>query len=318
VPRAVEPTKAGMTRYIVRRLLYMIPTLFGVSIVVFLVVHLVPGDPARLVAGPDASIQDVELVRSDLGLDRPLPVQYLSWLGRVLVGDLGRSARSHRPVAEDLGRAIPATVELTLAALTVTLLVGLGTGTLAGLRRNSAWDYSSMVVALLGVCTPSFWLGLMLMLVFAVKLNLLPTTGRGGVDHLVLPALTLGFGGAAIVARVMRSSMIEVMGMDYIRTARAKGLLPQMVVLRHAIKNAFVPVVTVIGLEFGNLLAGAVVTETVFAYPGIGRLLVESIGFRDYPVIQGTLLLLAAQFALVNLLVDVLYVVIDPRISYEA
>jgi len=296
----------------------MIPTLFGVSIVVFLVVHLVPGDPARLVAGPDASIQDVELVRSDLGLDRPLPVQYLSWLGRVLVGDLGRSARSHRPVAEDLGRAIPATVELTLAALTVTLLVGLGTGTLAGLRRNSAWDYSSMVVALLGVCTPSFWLGLMLMLVFAVKLNLLPTTGRGGVDHLVLPALTLGFGGAAIVARVMRSSMIEVMGMDYIRTARAKGLLPQMVVLRHAIKNAFVPVVTVIGLEFGNLLAGAVVTETVFAYPGIGRLLVESIGFRDYPVIQGTLLLLAAQFALVNLLVDVLYVVIDPRISYEA
>jgi len=307
-----------MTRYIIRRLLYMIPTLFGVSIVVFLVVHLVPGDPARLVAGPDASIQDVELVRSDLGLDRPLPVQYLSWLGRVLVGDLGRSARSHRPVAEDLGRAIPATVELTLAALTVTLLVGLGTGTLAGLRRNSAWDYSSMVVALLGVCTPSFWLGLMLMLVFAVKLNLLPTTGRGGVDHLVLPALTLGFGGAAIVARVMRSSMIEVMGMDYIRTARAKGLLPQMVVLRHAIKNAFVPVVTVIGLEFGNLLAGAVVTETVFAYPGIGRLLVESIGFRDYPVIQGTLLLLAAQFALVNLLVDVLYVVIDPRISYEA
>lgn len=306
-----------MTRYILRRLLYMIPTLFGVSIVVFLVVHLVPGDPARLVAGPDASIQDVELVRSDLGLDRPLPVQYASWLGRVFVGDLGRSARSHRPVVEDLGRAVPATVELTLAALAVTLLIGLGAGTIAGLRRNSALDYSSMVVALLGVCTPSFWLGLMLMLIFAVKLNLFPTTGRGGLDHLVLPAVTLGFGGAAIVARVMRSSMIEVMGMDYIRTARAKGLMPQMVVLRHAIKNAFVPVITVIGLEFGNLLAGAVITETVFAYPGVGRLLVESIGFRDYPVIQGTLLLLAAQFALVNLLVDVLYVVIDPRISYE-
>ncbi len=306
-----------MTRYILRRLLYMVPTLFGVSIVVFLVIHLVPGDPARLVAGPDASIQDVELVRSDLGLDRPLPVQYVSWLGRVFVGDLGRSARSHRPVTEDLGRAIPATVELTLAALAVTLLIGLGTGTIAGLRRNSALDYSSMVVALLGVCTPSFWLGLMLMLVFAVKLDLLPTTGRGGLDHLVLPAVTLGFGGAAIVARVMRSSMIEVLGMDYIRTARAKGLAPPLVVLRHAVKNAFVPVITVIGLEFGNLLAGAVVTETVFAYPGIGRLLVESIGFRDYPVIQGTLLLLAAQFALVNLLVDVLYVLIDPRISYE-
>jgi peptide/nickel transport system permease protein len=247
-----------------------------------------------------------------------MPVQYVTWLGKVFAGDLGRSARTRRPVTEDLGRAIPATAELTLVALAVTLLVGLGAGTIAGLRRNSLFDYSSMVVALLGVCTPSFWLGLMLMLIFAVKLDLLPTTGRGGLDHLVLPAVTLGLGGAAILARVMRSSMIEVMGMDYIRTARAKGLVPLTVVVRHAVKNAFVPVITVIGLEFGNLLAGAVITETVFAYPGVGRLLVESIGFRDYPVIQGTLLLLAAQFALVNLVVDVLYVAIDPRISYES
>ncbi len=305
-----------MLRYILRRLLYMIPILFGVSIVVFLILHLVPGDPARLVAGPDATLEDVEIIRSSLGLDRPLPVQYVSWLGSLLHGDLGRSARTHRPVTHELGLTIPATVELTLAAMAIAVFIGVGAGTIAAVRRNSIFDYSSMVVALMGVCTPSFWLGLMLMLVFAVKLDLFPTTGRGGLDHLVLPAVTLGAGAAAIIARVTRSSMLEVLNMDYIRTAHAKGLTTQTVVLRHAVKNAFIPVITVIGLEFGYLLAGAVVTETVFAYPGVGRLLVEAIGYRDYPVIQGSLLLLALQFALVNLAVDVLYVFFDPRISY--
>ena len=305
-----------MTRYIFRRLIYLVPTLLGVSIIVFLVVHLVPGDPARLVAGPDATLEDIEIIRSSLGLDRPLPEQYVSWLVRLFQGDLGRSTRTHRPVTQELGRAIPATFELTLAAMTVTILIGVGAGTIAGLRRNSIFDYSSMIVALLGVCTPSFWLGLMLMLVFAVKLDLFPTTGRGGVENLVLPAVTLGAGGAALLARVTRSSVLEVMSMDYIRTAYAKGLREQTVVLRHAIKNAFVPVITVIGLEFGYLLAGAVITESVFAYPGVGRLLVEAINYKDYPIIQGALLLLSAQFTLVNLVVDVLYVFFDPRISY--
>jgi peptide/nickel transport system permease protein len=305
-----------MLRYILRRLLYMTPILFGVSLVIFLMLHLVPGDPARLVAGLDATQEDVKIIRSSLGLDRPLPVQYLSWLGNVLHGDLGRSTRTHRPVTQELRLTFPATVELTLSATLVAVLIGVAAGTTAAVRRNSIFDYSSMVVALLGVCTPSFWLGLMLMLVFAVKLDLLPTTGRGGLENLVLPAVTLGAGAAAIIARVTRSSMLEVLGMDYIRTAHAKGLATWTVVLRHAVKNALIPVITVIGLEFGYLLAGAVVTETVFAYPGVGWLLVEAIGFRDYPVIQGALLLLALQFALVNLAVDVLYAFVDPRISY--
>lgn len=305
-----------MLRYILRRLVYMIPILFGVSVVVFLILHLVPGDPAVLVAGPDATLEDIALARSRLGLDRPLPVQYISWLGNLLQGDLGRSARTHRPVTQDLGQTMPATVELTLAAITIAIVVGVGAGAIAAVRRNSVFDYASMVVALLGVCTPSFWLGLMLMLIFAVKLDLLPTTGRGGPDHLVLPAVTLGFGAAAIIARVTRSSMLEVLNMDYIRTAHAKGLTPRMVVIRHAIKNAFIPVITVIGLEFGYLLAGSVITETVFAYPGVGRLLIDAIGFRDYPVIQGGVMVLALQFALVNLIVDVLYAFFDPRISY--
>ena len=256
------------------------------------------------------------MIRSSLGLDRPLPIQYLSWLGNVLRGDLGRSARTHRPVTQELRLTIPATVELTLSATVIAVLIGVAAGTTAAVRRNSIFDYSSMVVALLGVCTPSFWLGLMLMLLFAVKLDLFPTTGRGGLENLVLPAVTLGAGAAAIIARVTRSSMLEVLGMDYIRTAHSKGLSTRAVVLHHAVKNALIPVITVIGLEFGYLLAGAVVTETVFAYPGVGWLLVEAIGFRDYPVIQGALLLLALQFALVNLVVDVLYAFSDPRITY--
>jgi peptide/nickel transport system permease protein/oligopeptide transport system permease protein len=305
-----------MCRYILRRLLSMTPVLFGVSVVIFLILRLVPGDPARLVAGLDATQEGVKIIRSSLGLDRPLPVQYLAWLGNVFRGDLGRSTRTHRPVTQELGLALPATVELTLCATVVAVLIGVTAGTTAAVRRNSFFDYGSMVVALLGVCTPSFWLGLMLMLVFAVKLDLFPTTGRGGLENLVLPAVTLGTDAAAIIARVTRSSMLEVLGMDYIRTAHAKGLSERAVVLRHAVKNALIPVTTVIGPEFGYLLAGAVVTETVFAYPGVGWLLVEAIGFRDYPVIQGALLLLAMQFALVNLVVDVLCAVVDPRISY--
>jgi peptide/nickel transport system permease protein/oligopeptide transport system permease protein len=304
-----------MCRYILRRLLSMTPVLFGVSVVIFLILRLVPGDPARLVAGLDATQEGVKIIRSSLGLDRPLPVQYLAWLGNVFRGDLGRSTRTHRPVTQELGLALPATVELTLCATVVAVLIGVTAGTTAAVRRNSFFDYGSMVVALLGVCTPSFWLGLMLMLVFAVKLDLFPTTGRGGLENLVLPAVTLGTDAAAIIARVTRSSMLEVLGMDYIRTAHAKGLSERAVV-RHAVKNALIPVTTVIGPEFGYLLAGAVVTETVFAYPGVGWLLVEAIGFRDYPVIQGALLLLAMQFALVNLVVDVLCAVVDPRISY--
>ncbi|GAB4567575.1 MAG: ABC transporter permease [Anaerolineae bacterium] len=305
-----------MFEYVSRRLLGLIPTLFGVSVMVFLLLHFVPGDPARLVAGPDATLEDIELIRKELGLDRPLVVQYVTWLGNLFRGDLGRSTRTHNPTTYEIGLRIPATLELTAVSITIAIIVGLSTGVIAAIRRNSLLDYSSMLFALLGICTPSFWLGLMLMLLFAVKLRWFPTSGRGGWEHLVLPGVTLGFGASAIIARVTRSSMLEVLNQDYIRTAAAKGLAERMIILRHALKNALIPVVTVIGLEFGYLLAGAVITESVFAYPGVGRLLVESIAFRDFPVVQAILLILAAQFAVVNLLVDVLYAFLDPRISY--
>jgi ABC-type dipeptide/oligopeptide/nickel transport system permease component len=306
-----------MLQFLLRRLVGLIPTLLGVSVLIFLLLHLVPGDPARLVAGPDASLDEIVLIRTQLGLDRPLPVQYLSWMGNLFQGDMGRSIRTFNDVTYEIGLRIPATLELTGVSIVVAIIIGLVAGIVAAIRRNSIADYSSMLVALLGICTPSFWLGLMLMLIFAVQLRWFPTSGRGTWEHLVLPGITLGVGAAAIIARVTRSSMLEVLGQDYIRTASAKGLSAQLIILRHALKNALIPVVTIIGLQFGYLLAGAVITETVFAYPGVGRLLVESIAYRDFPVVQGILLILALQFALINLLVDVLYAFLDPRISYE-
>ncbi len=294
----------------------LIPTLFGVSVAVFLLLHLVPGDPARMVAGLDATEADLVLIRQDLGLDKSLPEQYLTWLNNLLHGNMGKSTRSRNPVTYEIGLRMPATWQLTAVSITIAVVIGMITGIIAATRRNSVWDYGSMVAALLGICTPSFWLGLMLMLIFAVQLHWFPTSGRGDWRHLVLPGFTLGAGAAAIIARVTRSSLLEVLNQDYIRTATAKGLRPATVIYRHALKNALIPVVTVVGLEFGYLLAGAVITETVFAYPGIGRLLVDSIGFRDFPVVQGILLILATQFVLINLVVDLIYAWLDPRIHY--
>lgn len=306
-----------MFSYFLRRVVALIPTLFGVSIAVFLLLHLVPGDPARMVAGLDATEADIALIRQDLGLDKSVPEQYLTWMGNLLKGDMGKSTRTRNPVTYEVGLRLPATWQLTAVSITIAVVIGLITGITAATRRNSLLDYSSMAAALLGICTPSFWLGLMLMLVFAVQLRWFPTSGRGDWRHLVLPGFTLGAGAAAIIARVTRSSLLEVLNQDYIRTATAKGLRSQTVIYRHALKNALIPVVTVVGLEFGYLLAGAVITETVFAYPGIGRLLVDSIGFRDFPVVQGILLILAFQFVMVNLGVDLLYAWLDPRIHYD-
>ncbi len=307
-----------MFQYIVNRLIALIPTLFGVSILIFLLLHLVPGDPARLVAGPDASLEDIALIRAELGLDRPLVVQYTTWIGNIFRGDFGRSTRTFNPVSYEVGLRIPATLELTAVSIVIAIIIGLVAGVTAAIRRNTLLDYASMVAALLGICTPSFWLGLMLMLVFAVWLGWFPTSGRGSWQHLILPGFTLGVGAAAIIARVTRSSMLEVLNQDYIRTATAKGLAERVVIVRHAMKNALIPVVTIIGLQFGYLLAGAVITESVFAYPGIGRLLVEAIAVRDFPVVQAILLILAFQFAFINLVVDILYAYLDPRISYES
>ncbi|HET8629683.1 MAG TPA: nickel ABC transporter permease [Thermomicrobiales bacterium] len=306
-----------MLRYVIRRLIALVPILVGVSILVFVMMRLVPGDPARMTLGPEATGEQVALLRHQWGLDRPLPVQYAFWLQRAVHGDFGRSTVSRVPASQEIAARFPATLKLTAASMAVSVVLGLVFGVVAAVRHNTLFDRTSMVVALLGVCTPSFWLGLMLMLLFAVKLRWLPSFGQGGISHLILPALTLGTGSSAIIARVTRSSMLEVLGEDYVRTARAKGLGERAVIVRHALKNALIPIITILGLEFGGLLAGAVVTETVFSYPGLGLLLINSINNRDFPIVQGALLLFALEFVLVNLLVDVIYARVDPRITYS-
>lgn len=306
-----------MTRYIMRRLLALIPILLGASMLIFAVMRLVPGDPARQALGPEATGDQVEILREEWKLNEPLPVQYAAWLGRSLQGDLGRSTVSRVPVTQELATRFPATLKLTFASMGVAIVLGLFFGIIAAVKYNSVLDRSSMVVAMIGICTPSFWLGLMLLLAFSVKFHWFPSSGAGGVSHLVLPAITLGAAASAIIARVTRSSMIEVFAEDYVRTARAKGLKETAVIVRHALKNALIPIITILGLEFGGLLAGSVVTETVFAYPGIGQLLINSINNRDFPIVQGALLLFSVQFVLINLLVDLLYARVDPRISYS-
>jgi ABC-type dipeptide/oligopeptide/nickel transport system permease component len=255
-------------------------------------------------------------MRRQWGLDQPLPVQYVYWISHALQGDWGRSTVSRVPASEEIANRLPATLRLAALSIVIASVLGIGFGLLAAVRHNTWVDRVSMILALLGICTPSFWLGLMLILVFSVRLGWFPSFGQGGLDHLVLPSLTLGAAAAALIARVTRSSLLEVLGADYLKTARAKGLTEHLVITRHALKNALIPVLTLLGLEMGGLLTGAIVTETVFAYPGIGLLLISSIGNRDFPVIQPALLLFAFQFVLVNLAVDVLYAVVDPRITY--
>jgi len=306
-----------MTRYILNRMATLIPVLFGVSVIVFSILKFVPGDPALQVGGLDASPEDLAAIRQQLGLDRPVHVQYLYFVGNALRGDFGKSIRSNRPVLEEMWSRIPNTVVLTAVAMIFAILLGTGLGILAAVRQYSLWDNLAMATAMLGISVPIFWLGLMLMLLFAVQLRWFPTAGTGTALHLVLPALTLGAASAAIIARQVRSAMLEVLRQDYVRTARAKGLKPRKVILRHALTNALIPAVTIIGLQFGYLLAGAVVTETVFAWPGVGRLLVDAIKFRDFPVVQATILWLALIFSTVNLAVDVLYGYLDPRIKYQ-
>jgi ABC-type dipeptide/oligopeptide/nickel transport system permease component len=306
-----------MTRYIIRRLLYTIPVMLMVSIVVFGILHIAPGDPATLLAGEDARPEDVELVRANYGLDQPLYVQYGVWLANTLRGDLGRSIVTRRPVLDEVLARLPSTVELAFASLLIAMVAGIMVGVISATHQYSILDHAMMILALLGISVPVFWLGLVLIFFFAVDLRMFPTGGSGTLQQLVLPSVTLGAASMAIIARMTRSSMLEVIRQDYVRTARAKGLAEQTVILRHALKNALIPVVTVIGLQFGYLLAGTVLTETVFSRPGLGRLLVASITSRDFPVVQGTLMLLSISFVLINLLVDLLYGFLDPRIRVE-
>lgn len=303
-----------MISYILRRVAMTIPVLIGITLLLFVSIRLLPGDPALYLAGEFAPVEYVEQIRHDQGLDQPVLVQYAIYLRNVSRGDLGRSVKSRRPVFDEVRDRLPFTVQLAASGMLVAAAIGLSTGIVSAIRRRSPLDYLSMVVALLGISVPIFWLGLMLILFFAVTLHLVPAGGTGSPAHMVLPALTLGLSAAGILARLTRSSMLEVLDSDYVRTARAKGLREVVVILRHAFANAAIPVLTVLGLQFGYLMGGAVITESVFGLPGMGRLILDAIVSRDYPLVQGALLTFATLFALVNLIVDVLYVVVDPRI----
>ncbi len=326
-----------MLKYIVRRLVSLVFILLGVSIIVFMLVHLAPGDPVRIMLGEDATEADVERLNRIYGFDRPLPVQYFLWLGNALRGDLGTGIRSQLPVTLLIMERMPATIEMAVWSLVLAIGVGIPLGVLSAVRRNSWIDFGSMFAALVGVAAPNFWVGLILLSQIALHVAWLPIGSRGPSfpdalwaivtrldfvvfwDHfryVLLPALALGTSIMALITRLTRSSLLEVLNRDYVRTARAKGLRPVKVVYGHALKNALLPVITVVGVQFGALLGGAIVIEVVFAWPGVGRLIVSAISQRDFPVVQGSVLMLAVVFALVNLLVDLSYSLINPRIRY--
>lgn len=334
-----------MINYIIKRLLALIPILIGVAVIVFLIVHLIPGDPAQTMLGERATDQALERLREQMGLNDPLPVQFGSYVKDLLRGDLGRSIMSNNPVSNELSKRFPATLELSFFAIMFAVGIGVPAGIFAAVNQNSWFDNLSMLIALMGVSMPIFWLGLMFIWLFAVELGWFPPSSRIGIGldfspitnlyvldsilqlnfsalkdvlhHLVLPAVALGTIPMAIIARMTRSSMLEVLRKDFIRTAYAKGLKRKVVIFKHTLKNAMVPIITVVGLQFGVLLGGAVMTETIFSWPGLGKYLVDAIYARDFPIVQGGILFFAGVFVIVNLLVDLSYALFDPRIQYE-
>ena len=304
-----------MLRYTGKRVVGMIPTLIIVVTFVFFFVRLIPGDPARLVAGEQATLQDVEAVRERLGLNQPVYIQYFKYVAGLLQGDLGTSLRTSRPVLTEVSARYWNTMALTAASLVWSTIAGVLLGVWSGKNRGKWQDFTGMTVAVSGISLPNFWIGFLLIMLFSVKLRWFPTTGAGTWKNLVLPAITLGTSIAAIIARFTRSSIVEVLKEDYIRTARAKGLREKTVIWGHAFRNSMISVVTVVGLQFGFLLGGSVVTEAVFAYPGLGSLLIESVNYRDYPAIQSLILIFSLQFIVINLIVDILYAALNPEIK---
>jgi peptide/nickel transport system permease protein len=304
-------------RYVVAKLILTIPLLRGVTFALFVIGQLTPGDPVLIMLGERALPEEAARLRTSLGLDLPWYLQYVQFVGNLLHGDLGISYRSKLPVAQEVLSRLPATAELAAAALVFAVVLGLSMGIISAVKRNTIVDRAAILVAMLGSSMPVFWSGLLLIVLFAVQLGWLPASGRGTPAHLIMPAIALGASGAALIARITRSSMLESLSQDYVRTARAKGLGEQVVVIRHALRNALIPVVTVVGLQIGGLLGGAVLTETVFSWPGIGRLVVQSIEQRDFPVLRASVLLIATIFTLINLALDILFVQLDPRIKYR-
>lgn len=305
-----------MLAYLARRLLLTVPVLFGVATLVFALIHFIPGDPARAMLGEVASDADIAQLRQQLGLDRPLAVQYVSFLGGLTRADLGTSLRTGSPVSAEIIARLPATFELAVAAIVIALAISIPLGIIAAVWRGTIVDHAAMTLSLAGVSMPNFWLGPLLAIVFGVELGWLPVSGRGGIEHLVLPAVSLGAALAAVLARMTRASLADQLSEPYTLAARARGVSRARAVLAHAFRNSLIPIVTLAGLQVGAVLTGAVITETIFAWPGVGRLLVQSIGFRDYPMVQGCILFIAVTYVGVNLVVDLLYVVLDPRIRY--
>ncbi|MEW6375820.1 MAG: ABC transporter permease [Thermodesulfobacteriota bacterium] len=305
-----------MQRYLAKRLIHSIIIILGISLIVFIITHLT-GDPANLLLHPEASQTERELFRRELGLDRPLYIQYFEFLKNAIQGDFGKSFRHQTPAFSLIMGALPATLELTIAAMLLSIFIGVPVGILSSIKPRSYYDRFGMTFALLGQSMPVFWAGLMLILLFAVKLGMLPSHGRGGIEHLVLPACTLGLFSTAAIARFTRSSMLDVLDSEYIKTARIKGLSEYKVVLKHALKNASIPVVTMTSLQFGRMLSGAVITETIFSWPGVGRMAVLGIYSRDYPVVQAAVFISSVLFVTINLMVDILYAYLDPRIKYQ-
>jgi ABC-type dipeptide/oligopeptide/nickel transport system permease component len=306
-----------MAWFFVRRCLHAIPVFAGVATLVFSLVHLIPGDPVQAMLGESAAPQDVAMVRERLGLDRPLGEQYVAFMGGAIAGDFGRSLRTNEPVLGEIAARFPATLELALAAMAVAIVLALPLGIASAVKAGTWVDHAAGTLALVGISMPGFWLGPLLALAFSVSLGWLPVSGRGTVAHLVLPAVTLGTPLAAVLARTTRASLIEELRQVYVLAARARGFSGTRVVLRHAFRNSLIPVVTVLGLQFGVVLTGAVVTETIFAWPGVGRLLIQSIAARDYPAVQGCILFIAVIYVSVNLAVDLIYGALDPRIRHE-
>jgi peptide/nickel transport system permease protein/oligopeptide transport system permease protein len=306
-----------MLGYVIKRLLLAIPTIFGVIFIVMLTIEMVPGDPAELMLGEHATQEAVQNVRTALGLDKPLLTRYFLYLKNLGKGDMGRSIRENRAVTKEISDVWPATLELTIAAMAIAILIGVSAGILSAVKPNSYFDNLNRIISLFGLSMPVFWTGLVLIVIFSFWLRLLPIGGIGSIRNLILPAVTLSLPSIAMISRMTRSSLLEVLQEDYVRTARAKGLSKRAVILRHALKNALIPIVTLSGLQMGQLMGGAILTETVFGWPGLGRLMVRAIFARDYILLQGAVLVFALAFVLINLIVDISYSFLDPRVSYK-
>lgn len=314
-----------MLGHIARKLLAVIPTLLLVSIILFTIISLLPGDAALAVVGEAVNQEDLTKIRQELGLDKPVYIRYLDWLGKILQGDLGRALKSNQPVIDIVLQRLPVTVELTLLAMIISTIIAIPAGIFAALRRNSAWDVANGIISMIGIAMPPFWMGILLIMLFSIWLDWLPSSGYvpffkdpvRNLEHMLMPAFTIGFAFAATIVRQTRSAMLEVLGQEYVLTARAKGLKESIVIGKHALRNALIPVVTVISMQVGRLIGGAVVTEIVFALPGVGREIVDSIIAREYPIVMALILITAFCVVITNTLVDILYVIIDPRISHS-